>query len=184
MKTVKSLGTVELTGTVVVSDPCYDRDVWCMQTGSPVKPGRYEALALYSDEEDWGNRVANLVLVHEDHRGAPPKAWKPIESTIGVDSGQCGIFDDSIYPEEKDHTGRDTFYDECCSITLAKGNAGILRNGKGVVSSSGYGDGSYELYAKSDGEQYVALMVDYCLLKMRKVMEILAARQSGGTGDE
>ena len=181
MQTVKNLGSIELSGTIVVSDPCYDRDVWCMKTGLSVKPGRYDVMAICSDEKEWGPRIASLVLIHQDHKKAPQKNWESIATSIGVDSGQCGIFDDSIYPQSKDHPDYNpTFYEECCQITLSKKMAGLLKCGKGVVSSSGYGDGSYELFTKSDGGQNIALMLDYDLLKMRKIMQMLVAEQSKG----
>jgi hypothetical protein len=177
MKTVKELGWVDLSEKVVVSDPCYDRDVWCMQTGVPVKPGRYKVFILLSNEKDWGVRVANLVLVHEDHQGSPQKDWESVGSCIGVDSGQCGVFDDAVYPQSKDHPNFEPFYEECCNLTLSKDMAGILANGKGVVTSSGFGDGSYELLAKKDGDRCVALMLDYDLVEMRTVMRALAQAQ-------
>ena len=177
MNAIKNLGSVGLSGTAVVSDPCYDRDVWCMQTGLPVKPGRYKAMAIYSDEKEWGVRVANLVLVHEDYLKDTKNDWSPVCASIGVDSGQCGIFDDAVYPESKGHPDREPFYDECCGITLAKESAGILASGRGVVSGSGYGDGSYELFAKTEDNQYVALMLDYGLLEMRMAMQMLTDGQ-------
>ena len=177
MKTVNDLGVIELSGTVVVSDPCYDRDVWCMQTGILIKPGRYKAMAVCSDEEELGTRVANLILVHEDYQMDSKEDWVSLCTSIGVDSGQCGIFDDSVYPQSKDHPDRDPFYDECCNITLSRQSAGILCNGKGVVSCSGYGDGEYELFAKIRDGQHVALMLDYNLLKMKRVMQMLVDKQ-------
>jgi hypothetical protein len=177
MKTVKELGRVTLSDKVVVSDPCYDRDVWCMQTDIPVKPGRYNVMILLSDEKKWGTRVANLILIHEDHQGSPQKDWKYVCSSIGVDSGQCGIFDDTIYPQSKDHPDLEPFYTECCALTLSDELAGILESGKGVVTSSGFGDGGYELLAKKDGDRYVALMLDYNLAEMQTIMRALERRE-------
>ena len=177
MKIIKELGWVELSEKVVVSDPCYDRDAWCMKTDIPVKPGRYRVMILLSNEKEWGIRVSNLVLVHEERQGNPQKDWESVCTSIGVDSGQCGIFDDAVYPRSKDHPDSEPFYDECCGLTMSKERAGILKSGKGVVTSSGFGDGSYELFAKKDGERYVALMLDYGVVLMRTVMRALAAAQ-------
>lgn len=177
MKTVEKLGMVELSGKVVVSDPCYDRDVWCMITNLSVKPGRYKVSVIRSDEKEWGVRIASIVMFHEDYVDAKLGKWKSIEGTVGVDSGQCGIYDDAVYPQAKDHSDNEPFYDECCNITLGKKSAGILKSGKGVVSSSGYGDGSYELFAISKGGERVALMLDYDLVKMRDTMRMLMERQ-------
>lgn len=64
------------------------------------------------------------------------------------DSGQAGFFCDSIYP--KGETGefgdKETFYGVACDATLeTEHSAGIIFN-KGFLSSSGFGDGGYNLY--------------------------------------
>ena len=177
MRILNELGTIELFGKVVVSDPCYDRDVWCMVDDLAVKPGRYKTWSVLSDESSWGMRVAALVLIHEDFTEDDLKNWKSIECSIGVDSGQCGIFDDSIYPQKKEPQKFESFYKECCDITLSDKSAGIMKNGKGVVSSSGYGDGTYELFAVIRKGEYVALTLNYNLTKMRNIMRLLVERQ-------
>jgi hypothetical protein len=180
MKTIKNLGWVTLSDKAVVSDPSYDRDVCCMQTEIPVKPGKYRAMVLLSDEKEWGVRVASLVLVHTTHQGSPKKDWETICLPIGVDSGQCGIFDDTVYPQSKGYPNAEQFYDECCRLTMSDEFAGILKNGKGVVTSSGFGDGYYELLAKKDGDCCVALMLDYDLVNMRTVMRALTQVEQEG----
>jgi len=69
----------------------------------------------------------------------------------GVDSGQILLID-PCYVYKDDFTGGDTptggDYDECCRITLSEG-AGQTQ--LGVVTSSGYGDGVYPVYAQKDG---------------------------------
>ena len=69
----------------------------------------------------------------------------------GVDSGQILLID-PCYVYKDDFTGGDTptggDYDECCRITLSEG-AG--QTDLGVVTSSGYGDGVYPVYAQKDG---------------------------------
>lgn len=83
--------------------------------------------------------------------------------SIGVDSGQAGIYDLSHYRSDTNDDGRphmkicgpykkdgDLWYDMNCSITLDENlGAGIIPNG--VVSSSGYGDGLYKVYVTDDG---------------------------------
>jgi len=177
MKTkIEEFGYVELSGKVVISDPCYDRDVWCMKTDFPVKPGRYKVQIIYSDEGDFGVRVSNIILVHEDHEQMRLTGWKEVEADIGVDSGQCGIFDDEIYPQAKGHPDKEMFYDECCKLTLGQKSAGTLASRRGIVSSSGYGDGSYILRTISQNGEHVALLLDYDLINMNKVMNMLVSQ--------
>ena len=82
---------------------------------------------------------------------------------IGVDSGQCGIYD---YESVKDIVGaggwgeKDTFYGQACQCTDAKEKYSEL-NGYGVVSCSGMGDGSYDLYIAKQDNQVVGIKVVY-----------------------
>jgi len=109
----KCLGAVEFSGKVVVSDPCYDRGTWCAQTDFPVKPGRYQVHATFSDEGGFGLRVAALAFYHEDFmQQALWMEWQEACTNIGVDSGQCGVFDDTIYPQSKDHPDNQPFYED------------------------------------------------------------------------
>lgn len=49
------LGGFEMTSqTMRVSDPCYDRDVWCCGTFGKCKTGTWEAGVLKTDMGDWG----------------------------------------------------------------------------------------------------------------------------------
>lgn len=52
------LGGFEMTSqTMRVSDPCYDRDVWCCGTFGKCKTGTWEAGVLKTDMGDWGVRL-------------------------------------------------------------------------------------------------------------------------------
>ena len=176
--TSKCLGTVEFSGKVVISDPCYDRGSRCMKTNFPVRPGRYRVYAAYSDEGSLGLRVAALTVCHEAFKPQDlVDIWQEVDADIGVDSGQCGVFDDSIFPYAKDSPDHRPFYDECCDLTSVDSQAGILQSGTGVVSSSGYGDGGYTLRVVERDGKNVALLLDYDLENMRRVMTALLATQ-------
>jgi len=122
-----------------VSDPCYERDTWSAGTIEDVKNGEWEAHI-----KTIGKRVAELSAYHTDIKPSTLKKLKWFEQDfeVGVDSGQCGLFDDKFYPEgETGEYGDNSFYGKCCSLTLKNGGVGVLDFG--VVSSSGYGDGAY-----------------------------------------
>ena len=174
MKTKKDIGNIELSNSVIVSDPSYDRGTWCMIADLTIKPGKYKTWIVQSDEGEWGHRVAFLFLVHEGF-ALDQLSWISESEQIGVDSGQCGIFDDSIYPQLNDKNYEEAFYNECCSITLDELPAGALENNQGVVTSSGYGDGCYELFAASVNGERVALMVDFKLAKMNEIMKAITS---------
>jgi len=63
----------------------------------------------------------------------------------GVDSGQILLIDPCYVYKDEYGSGGD--YDQCCQITLSEG-AG--QTDLGVVTSSGYGDGVYPVYAQKD----------------------------------
>lgn len=204
---VKQLEDVTFSDKVVVSDPCYDRTVWC-RGDLTVTPGVYETKLYYSDEGDWGERVAKLGVYRKG--AAETVDEKVADFQVGVDSGQAGIFCDTVYPEGEtgDWDGKGSFYDKVCELTIGEGyedrserarakreieeledgtsvylspllteenrekakqsllerhrarlaqpevpywQGGTL-DGKGLVSSSGYGDGGYDCVIGTDAD--------------------------------
>ena len=145
---------IQLGSEVRVSDPCYDNDVWCKTNLSNVLPGRYKVDVEQSNEGSWGVRNSILQVIHEDYVGKN-LIWEE-HSEIGVDSGQAGIFCESSYRKDDlefstpevdfnisyDKEG-DKWYKKICKFTLSDNHWGSYESG--VVSSSGYGDGSYPL---------------------------------------
>lgn len=173
--TTVSPGIIELSGKVVASDPCYNRDVWCMTTDIAVKAGRYVTYIIKKDEKRFGVRVAAIMAVHEDYTESLVTEWEPYGCFLGVDSGQCGIFDDTVYPQSGEDGGEyydeKSFYGECCKLTLGRKQGGILKTRNGIVSSSGYGDGSYELLCQNHEGECIALMIDFDLEKHGRIMK-------------
>ena len=144
-KKEKNLGTFEVkSGKLHISDPCYEydeNDKICVLTLKDVLNGKY--IAKISIESKY-NDVESLTIYHEKYSEVEPNF---LMGTIGVDSGQAGIFDLKYY--EKNQGGEfgdlNSFYGLACSLTLSKEQGGIM-NYAGVVSSSGCGDGEYEVY--------------------------------------
>lgn len=212
------------SGKMIVTDPCYDKQTWCQAKLENVKIGKWWATVEYSDEDDWGDRVAQIWVWHDslgiDNPGRDfPPCDEYIPADIGVDSGQAGFFDLDKYPDDPHKD--DAFYDAVCKLTLAgipfsvleevgvypmtdldklsdeqKANRAstdyddrnlyymsqfVGKDGKenkdssklakalelhgslgsfgvlpfGAVSSSGYGDGGYNLFVESDEEGFV-----------------------------
>ena len=95
-----NLGTIELSDSVVISDPCYDLNTWCIKIlENIVKPGRYLGFMKKSDFGPGGFggiRVTDLWVVHEDHSDLYPNDLDEA-AEIGVDSGAAGIYDLKYY---------------------------------------------------------------------------------------
>ncbi len=148
-----NLGEFEMTSPVMrVSDPCYERNVWCCGTVDHCKLGTWEAGVLKTDEGEWGTRCAVLAVRHKDtgpdfnviRSGNVRKmTCKCVEQPfeVGVDSGQAGFFDDAFYQNDTVFEEQpapnfaigDLWYRHVCDITLGKMLAGVLPYGVGFV---------------------------------------------------
>jgi hypothetical protein len=166
-----------------VSDPCYSKKDCGVEikinNSMPDIPVYFGAcVGLFTDSSEWLGRVGALILIeHCDNAVAkqirisknPVKAILELGTridTIGVDSGQAGFFDSKLYPlgerewinDPKDEGSK--FYTECCNLTTET-QFGALASKQGVVSSSGYGDGSYSVYEvrNKKNNELIACMV-------------------------
>lgn len=141
-----SLGSFFVTGNKIhVSDPCYDYDSPGSATIANVLSGEYLAKLTLYNMANWGTRVARLSIYHANHKNIVPNICT--DCVISVDSGQAGFFDDDYYKENQggDFGNITTLFGLACSLTLSKNRGGIMLD-KGVVSETGFGDGSYSLY--------------------------------------
>lgn len=152
---------IKLNNTVVVSDPCYELNSCGQGVLKGVLLGFYNCEAKMVNDQFWGTRVASLEVCHECY--AHPN-YQLAPFTVGVDSGQAGVFDYEYY--EKYHvntlenmTTNDQWYDDVCDITLAPQPYGTTED-KGFVSSSGFGDGVYPCYiAKNNNGEIIAIRI-------------------------
>jgi len=166
---VQELGTFEVrSGKLIVSDPCYDREIVNREKTilENVLNGNWVSEIVVFDEGTWGKRVGYLIANSINHICS--NDWQAEKFTVGVDSGQVGIFDEPQY-----HGGDDDFDDEngwyrmCCNHTLGEIKyatckiAGTIAGG--VVSSSGYGDGCYECSTIKVDDKIVAVRIDFGL---------------------
>ena len=154
-----------VSGRVIVSDPCYEIGTWCQGILEKVRKGQWECHVSLAQEGASDTGVAELVA----RRASLPTPFNPswIEERfeVGVDSGQAGIFDMAHYRDDRvaqavERLGRETicpdepWYSLCCDRTSGSAmGAGIIPYG--VVSSSGFGDGSYRCFTQRDREGYV-----------------------------
>lgn len=171
---MNKLGKFEIrSGKVLVSDPCYDLDTY----GEIDNVRKGEWVAEVSLKECFGMRVSRLYAHHVSFPCDNPfyEEWKEEPITVGVDSGQAGIFDvdyfknqdvakdyEYLNPDEIINKGEDDWYSMCCDQTLhTECDAGVIPFG--VVSSSGCGDGSYSCFSIKKNGEVVAIMIDFGL---------------------
>lgn len=155
----QSKSVIQLGSVVRVSDPCYTDDVWCVVKLKDVMPGNY---VVDVSKED--GRPSSITVYHQQFKSSnlfSPYYNLEFIGEIGVDSGQAGFFDETSYRKddlfrnklggefsrqfspEKDG---DIWYGAMCDMTLSGDLWGSYSSG--VVSQSGWGDGSYPLYVK------------------------------------
>lgn len=131
------------SGKVTISDPCYDTG----ELKVLARNGRWLASVRKSDEGSWGRRVSSI-LVHHESFDPIGKDYKEEVKYIGVDSGQAGVFDADSY-------GHGSFYDTCCRATSK--DFGFVPGG--FVTTSGYGDGGYQVKVHRSGGKSEAVEI-------------------------
>jgi len=162
MKNLKK-NQILLGEEVIISDPCYEVPTWCQEIIKNVRPGVYDTQVDYRESAGWGERVHSLTVLHNIIKSP---IWEHHCNHIGVDSGQAGVFCMTSYRNDEmsqelpwltekgdpfgDHPFRpvkeegEQWYVKMCDRTLST-EEGWGTYDTGVVSSSGYGDGQYEL---------------------------------------
>ncbi|MCI8404281.1 MAG: DUF4241 domain-containing protein [Clostridia bacterium] len=144
-------------GLVDITDPCYDSDVWCRTVNTRIKPGTYDCYAYIckKGEADDLGRCFITQIVHHNYNTekVPDSSWKHLCS-IGVDAGLAGFF--SHKPDLVD----DEWLKFCHEIE-GKNYMIVKDTCSGFVTSSGYGDGKYDVYACYHDGEIVALEIRF-----------------------
>lgn len=168
------------SGSVKIGDPCYEPDVWCLGHCDDVLDGVWKAKLFRADKSEikYGPRNTALFAFNkkyfENHFGFDDieverfikgsyitqfclnyELWQ-----LGVDSGQAGIYDLHNYIVNKENKSDDWCWNNNSKITLYDElEAGINPDKMGCVSSSGYGDGTYDYYCYYNKEGYVVAIL-------------------------
>lgn len=157
-----AIGTLEVDGTIDVTDPCYNHGTWCRINDVPMVPGKYTCCVWESrlpgfDEGDWGVRVSKIGIFLE---GTPidqelTSSYVSL-GDIGVDSGLAGFF----RSPKPDYT--DEEWEALCKSTYNRHGINAWIRPEGFFSSSGYGDGGYGCYGRmASGTKCDALVVEF-----------------------
>ena len=155
---IRDLGTLRFGQTIDITDPCYNRQVWCRMNDVKIVPGDYKGVAYIADKGEWGPRVATLGIYLN---GKIPNPKKMVRiGQIGVDAGMAGIFEDK---PDFDQQG----WDEFCNACDETGYPVLLSRDHnlfhGFCTSSGYGDGVYDVYAAQNPfDEITGLEIRFC----------------------
>ena len=148
---------IKLNNSVIITDPCYGlKDYPNPSTNiiiNNMKAGTYKTNIHYSDEDMWGTRIAALEIIHTGYNPLNIESIEVVNldlveciGSVCVDSGQMGIYDYDYYKSVSNEDGvDDKWYNEICELTLSDKQSGT-KDDVCVVSSTGYGDGDYDVY--------------------------------------
>ena len=156
MRTIK-LGTFNVTeDKIIVADPSYDYGDDETLLLKKVLSGKYFAKVTTTD-----NLMTSLKICHSDYKSSDLEFER--FGIITVESGQAGFFDKNYFVKKQGGEVGDlnSFYGLACSITMSTKQAGVIRK-KGVVSSSGFGDGCYNVFvAKNSANRIVSAYIEF-----------------------
>jgi hypothetical protein len=166
------------SGRMVISDPCYELNLPVNAIINNVKKGKWDSIVITSED----NRFIEKLIVYNidsfisgefgdyEIKNIQDEAnLLPYE--FGVDSGQFGFFDFEGYGNNKKCERlkkfsktkiqpENPFYSICCDRVSSGEGWGTLPFG--VVSTSGGGDGTYEVYGlKNSNEEFVFFVADF-----------------------
>jgi hypothetical protein len=110
IRDIQSIGNFIIeSGKIIVSDPCYETRGGNWQSlFENVKKGEWKAYIIETDGSSWGVRVGEIFAIHSDYE-LDDINWNR-GSTIGVDSGQAGIYDLKYYKDDKCVSGTKFYY--------------------------------------------------------------------------
>lgn len=126
--------TITLNEQTRITDPCYNEDA-SFTAILPTLPGEYHVVGLntFEDTTSDARLLRSAVIYHQSLQKqvqfADTLDMKEIEYGIGVDSGECGVYQDDKYPAEGlklKNLGSDKGYSR-----VPDGNWGITLNGFG-----------------------------------------------------
>ena len=152
----KTVGKKDFYGSVDITDPCYDKDVWCRMSDVVIKNGIYTCMVWYHtdkgecDGEPYSYEVVGIIGIHLNGIIPLQKSMKEIGS-IGVDAGLAWFFHNK--PDYDDKR-----WIEFCD-KLRDGDAWIDEDG--FYSCSGYGDGGYGVFAHEQNGEIDALEIRF-----------------------
>ncbi len=169
------LGEFEvISGSIDVSDPCYEKSHRCRHVIDNARRGRWRAWSVFL-----GDELFQLEVSHESDESGADDIFVLASNVIGVDSGMAGFFDsahfrdDGVAPRHRTFPGFDPCYDgspgdrwynHCWWTVAAKERAEPWRRGAGVtpygaVSATAFGDGTYEVHVRHvDGLTVAAVL--------------------------
>lgn len=168
-KNYKRVGAIELNDVdnigvveVMVSDPCYNSDsLWSKVF--EVLSGNYNCFIDKKRYNSWGLRVRSMAILHSDFDVAFLNNNGIFEGGVAVDSGTMSICDCAYYDkyhinDDDQNELNDRWYEKnVCSWACRKNYH--IADKLGFISSSGFGDGMYDVFTYTNNGVVVGVEV-------------------------
>lgn len=136
------IGTRHFGNSIDITDPCYNKDVWCRLNNVKIQEGEYQCVIWTTDgSDDWGIRVAQIEISLTKKMQSSSEIFEDYLGDIGVDAGLAGFFEN-----KPDFSNEE--WDRFCDFME---NEDAFLTELGFWSSSGYGDGVYGVFAHRNG---------------------------------
>ena len=143
---------INLPSKIIISDPCYKKIDSSSNHDLECLPGNFRIIVNTEKDRMFNNTIVTGVnLYHTTHDGSVDKE---LLLKCDVDSGQLGVF-----PKDKYDPSNNEWYELMCGLTLEKPYYGIISDC--FVTSSGYGDGTYDVYLKLFENKVVEIRINF-----------------------
>lgn len=156
--TPEVVGKMRFGPLIDITDPCYDKDVWCRLNDVEIKEGTYECIAYRGSfvGENY-TRTFSMSIVHESVNEEIEELLEPkYLGSIGVDAGLAGFFNN-----KKDYSNDEwfAFCDELRRIEQEDEPRYMMDDG--FFTDTGFGDGSYGVEAWEYEGEIVVLTIEF-----------------------
>lgn len=151
-----SANKIKLGTRTFISDPCYDKNTWCAGEVNTL-PGDY----IVKEIAEMGKypTLKGLFVVHSSQyeKIDYSDCYEDSLIDVGVDSGECGIYDSEKYPEDGIEFDDSKFEEDSVVYRAPDGDWGVTAGNFG-------GDGSYKAYLHRNGDEKVdAIYLDFTM---------------------
>jgi len=127
------------SGQVLITDPCYLKEF---------KSNEMKIDTIYTLKHPDGKTEKVVASMSN-------KRWR--ELIDDINNGKI-----KTIKREYSKTSKDYSYNGCCGVSLSEDRGGQIGKGEdGVCASTGYGDGSYPVYANYEGGRIKSLSIKF-----------------------
>ena len=148
-----------------VTDPCYNKDVWCRTTVNAVE-GTYDCYAREGNGETVASAIVNSDVV-DDLNSLEFEYF----TDIGVDAGMAGYFNNKPDYTQEEWTRFWKYINRNSNDGTYLIYEKIAIDIDGFFTDSGGGDGSYPVYIAKENDKIVAVAILYYDFKYIKGKE-------------